>query len=360
MTGGNMKEELLCLSLEEIAAVTKKLGMEKYRARQIAAWMYQKYVFDFDDMTNLSKKQRELLQQSFSVTKVKPVRIQESQDLFTTKFLLELADNMTVETVLMRHDYGNSVCVSTQVGCAMGCAFCASTLKGLKRNLSTGEILSQVLFINKMLSKRGEKVNSIVIMGSGEPLTNFDNVLSFIKLLHEDYSLGLSYRSITLSTCGIVPAIRRLAKEALPVTLAISLHAANDVTRSHLMPINKRYSLREVLEAADTYIKETGRRVTYEYILIAGVNDSPKDAVQLASLLKGRLANVNLIPVNSVLERGLVRPEPAVIERFEKILSEQHINATLRREMGTDIQAACGQLRNNYQYENGAKNAVFD
>lgn len=350
-----MKKELFGLNLQEIMAAVKPLGFAGYRARQIAEWMYQKCVWNFADMTNLSKQQRELLQQYFSVTEVKPVRIQKSKDQLTSKFLLELADKMTVETVLMQHNYGNSVCVSTQVGCAMGCRFCASTLKGLERNLSTGEILAQVLFINKMLIERGESVNSIVIMGSGEPLTNYDAVLQFIRLVHEDFCLNLSYRSITLSTCGIVPGIERLAKEEIPITLAISLHAAKNSVRSQLMPINNSYPLNAVLKAADAYAEKTGRRVTYEYILISGINDSDDDAIALANLLKGRLTNVNLIPVNTVLERGLIRPVAAAVDRVEKILKNHHITVTVRREMGADIQAACGQLRNNFKYENGAK-----
>jgi 23S rRNA (adenine2503-C2)-methyltransferase len=250
-----------------------------------------------------------------------------------------------VETVLMRQSYGNSVCVSSQVGCGMGCTFCASTIHGLARNLTCGEILAQVQYINALLNKESAAVDSVVIMGSGEPLANYENVLKFIRLCHEKYCLGMSYRSFTLSTAGIVPGIDRLAAEGLPVTLAVSLHAPDNSLRSKLMPINWQYPLEEVLAAGDRYAAKTGRRVTYEYTLIAGVNDSDSQARALAALLRNRLANVNLIPVNAVPERGLLRPDDAGVDRFWAILKASRVNATLRREMGGDIKAACGQLR---------------
>lgn len=230
----------------------------------------------------------------------------------------------------------------------MGCAFCASTLHGMVRNLTAGEMLAQTYYINDMLSKNGEKVDTIVIMGSGEPLTNYDNVLKYIRLLHEDYCLGMSYRSVTLSTSGIVPNIYRLAQEEIPVNLSISLHAPEDNLRSELMPINRKYPMADVVKAGGDYGEKTHRRVTYEYILIDGVNDNAKQAKELVELLKGQLASVNLIPINPVVERNWNRPSPERIDFFEKYLGKHHITVTVRREMGNDIQAACGQLRNRH------------
>lgn len=339
------KTELFGLFAPEIAEVIKPLGLEQYRAKQIAEWLYKHDVRQFNEMTNLAKDQRGKLNDKFTIIKLNPKIVQHSSDGRTSKYLLAFPDDMAVETVLMRQPYGNSICISTQVGCAMGCAFCASTLGGLARNLTSGEILAQVLYINEQLKLEERKVDSIVIMGSGEPLANYDNVLRFIRLIHEPYCLNLSYRSITLSTSGLVPEIDRLTKEALPITLSISLHASNNELRSKLMPINKKYPIEQVLAAGNRYSATTGRRVTYEYTLIAGINDQPAQATELVALLKGRLANVNLIPINPVPERGLLRPPASNIARFEQILKAQHINVTVRREMGTDIDAACGQLR---------------
>lgn len=341
-----MKTDLCGMFIEEIEIATLPLGIEKYRARQIAEWMYQRGAADFSEMTNLAKKHREILADHFFLSSVRVVDSQHSKDKKTSKFLLELFDGTTIETVLMRQSYGNSVCVSTQAGCGMGCLFCASNLHGLLRNLSAGEILAQILFVNNFLKAANEKVNTIVIMGSGEPLANYESVLKFIKLCHQEYSLGLSYRNITLSTCGLVPNIERLAKEKIPINLSISLHAPSDSIRSAIMPINESYPMDKVLLAADFYASETGRRITYEYTLIQGINDSAENAEELSRKMHGRLANVNLIPVNPVPERKLFRPDAASIARFEQILKARHINVTVRREMGTDIQAACGQLRN--------------
>ncbi|WP_371369238.1 putative dual-specificity RNA methyltransferase RlmN [Sporomusa rhizae] len=347
------KIELFGLFATEIASAIKPFGLEQYRAKQIAEWLYKHGVYQFDDMTNLSKDQRTKLSADFTITKIIQKAAQHSGDGRTSKFLLAFPDNAGVETVLMRQPYGNSVCISTQVGCAMGCAFCASTLDGLTRNLTGGEILAQVLYINKLLELEGQKVDSIVIMGSGEPLANYDNVLRFIRLIHEPYCLTLSYRSITLSTSGLAPEIDRLATENLPITLSISLHAPNNELRTKLMPINKRFPIEQVLAASDRYIAATGRRVTYEYTLISGINDKPAHAHELAALLRGRLANVNLIPINPVPERGLLRPRLSEIDKFAQILKGQHINVTIRREMGTDIDAACGQLRRKVMQQGG-------
>lgn len=341
-----MKQDMCGMTVSEIAAAIQPYGLEKYRARQIAEWLYQHGATEFSEMTNLAKKYREVLSEHFTLHNVKVLDSQHSEDKRTSKFLLGLYDEAAIETVLMRQPYGNSVCVSTQAGCNMGCLFCASNLHGMLRNLSAGEILSEVLFINNFLKEDGEKVNTIVLMGSGEPLLNYDNVLRFMRLCHEEYALGLSYRNITLSTCGQVPGIERLAKEKIPVNLSISLHAPNDEIRSRLMPVNRTFSMDKVLQAGDFYAKATGRRVTYEYTLIKDINDSRENALELAKKLAGRLASVNLIPVNPVPERALLRPDTKVIANFEDVLKRKSVNVTVRREMGTDIQAACGQLRN--------------
>lgn len=341
----NVKTDLFGLFASEIAELIKPLGLQSYRGKQIAEWLYKHNIRQFASMTNIAKDQRASLDNSFTITQVSLKAEQHSADGKTSKFLLSFSDDMAVETVLMRHTYGNSVCVSTQVGCAMGCTFCASTLNGLVRNLTGGEILAQILYITELLQQQEQKVDSIVLMGSGEPFANFDNVLRFIRLIHEDYCLNLSYRNITLSTCGLVSEIDKLTGEKLPITLSISLHAPNNSLRSSLMPVNKRYPLEQVLAASDRYAAATGRRVTYEYTLIAGINDQPSHAKELITLLRGRLANINLIPINPVPERGLLRPSVSDIIQFEQLLQRGRLNVTVRREMGTDISAACGQLR---------------
>lgn len=341
-----MKKNIFGLDSEEIAALLVPLSMEAYRGKQIAEWLYRKNARSFSEMTNISKVKRNILEENFCIQAATLKALQKSTDGRTTKYLLAFTDNSAAETVLMRQSYGNSVCVSSQVGCAMGCLFCASTLHGMTRSLTAGEMLAQVLYIHHEADSQQQRINNIVIMGSGEPLANYDNVLKFIRLCHEEYCLQLSYRSITLSTAGLIPGIEKLAGEGLPITLSISLHASNDRVRSKLMPINNTYPISSLIMAGDYYAEKTGRRVTYEYTLIANVNDAPEQAVELAALLKGRLANVNLIPVNPVPERGLLRPEPERVSGFADILAAKHINATVRREMGADIQAACGQLRN--------------
>lgn len=343
-------KDIFGLTAEELQEALQPFSLPKYRARQIAEWMYQRGATGFADMTNLSKKLREELSSAFVIGRPKCKDRLDSADGHTTKFLLEFADGTAAETVLMRQPYGNSICVSTQAGCNMGCAFCASTLHGMARNLTTGEILSQAIVISDMLRAegQGEKVDTVVIMGSGEPLMNYENVLGFIRLLHEDYVLGLSYRSITLSTSGIVPQMYKLAEEGIPISLSVSLHAPEQELRSTLMPINRKYPLVDVVRAARHYAEVTKRRVTYEYILIDRVNDGEEQARELVSLLRGQLASVNLIPINPVAERHLLRPSAARIDWFEHYLTAHHINVTVRREMGTDIQAACGQLRNKH------------
>lgn len=336
------------LNLEKLTVLITSLGLPKFRAKQIIEWMYLKHVSSFDQMTNLPKDLREKLSREFTIERAKSWDRLDSSDGRTTKFLLQFGDGIGVETVLMRQSYGNSICVSSQAGCNMGCTFCASTLHGMARNLSTGEILAQAMFIQELLHETGEQINNIVIMGSGEPMLNYDSVLDFIRLVHEPYCLNLGYRNITISTSGIVPGIERLAHENIPITLSISLHAPNNELRTALMPINKRYPLEEVMQAAANYAEITKRRITYEYILIDKYNDNIAQAQELCRLLKNQLANVNLIPVNPVKERNFNRPSPSRIKTFAKYLNDRHITATVRQEMGTDINAACGQLRNKH------------
>ena len=338
------KKNLFGLTLSELE--NELSDFPKFRSKQIAAWIYQRGAENFDAMTDLSKNLREKLSEKYFVQPARLITQLDSSDGLTTKFLLSFSDDSKVETVLMRHDYGNSVCISTQVGCAMGCKFCASTLKGLERNLTAAEMLGEVIFVNNFLLKQNQKVDTLVIMGTGEPLTNFDNLIKFLRLLHENYTLGMSYRKITVSTCGIVPAIKKFIAEKIPATLSISLHAPNNKLRSAIMPINSAFPVEEVLKAGDEYAEKTGRRVTYEYILIGGVNDTEEHARQLVKILSGKLANVNLIPVNSVDERNFQPPTNHAIKKFFHFLNTHGINATIRKEFGADINAACGQLRN--------------
>ena len=337
-------KNLFGLTLPELELELEPLP--KFRAKQIAAWLYQRGAKSFDDMTDLSKNLRADLNGRYEISAPKILSRLDSADGLTTKFLLQFSDGAAVETVLMRHDYGNSVCISTQVGCQMGCKFCASTLNGLERNLTAGEMLSEIIFVNEFLRATNQKVDTLVVMGTGEPLANFDNLIKMLKLLHESYTLGLSYRKVTISTCGIVPAIFRLIEEKIPVTLSISLHAPNNKLRSELMPINSAFGLNEVLSAGNAYALATGRRVTYEYILIGGVNDTEEHARQLAKILAGQLCNVNLIPINPVDERNFSRPTRNAVQKFFHFLDTHSISATVRKEFGAGIDAACGQLRN--------------
>ena len=339
-----MKENLFGLFAEEIAAEFAKNGVEKYRASQVADWIYRHNTSDFDAMTNLPAPLRDSFKGLFSLDRPEEETASHAKDGRTSKYLLRYKDGAAVETVLMRQKYGNSVCVSSQVGCAMGCRFCASTLSGLERNLTGGEILAQVMHVQNILGPE-TRVSSVVIMGGGEPLANLDEVLRFMRLAHESYVLDMGYRSFTVSTCGLVPGIRKLQEQGLPVTLSISLHAPNDEIRSRIMPVSRKYSLPELLGVANEYALTTKRRVTFEYTLIAGVNDSPEHAKELAGLLRGKLAAVNLIPLNAVPETGLQSSSPERVKQFEAMLKIRRINVTVRREMGADIDAACGQLR---------------
>ncbi|MCY1117339.1 23S rRNA (adenine(2503)-C(2))-methyltransferase RlmN [Bacillus safensis] len=330
--------------LHEMKEWLKEQGEKPFRAAQIFEWLYEKRVTSFDDMSNLSKDLREKLKDQFAITTLKTVIKQTSQD-GTIKFLFELHDGYTIETVLMRHEYGNSVCVTTQVGCRIGCTFCASTLGGLKRNLEAGEIVAQVLKVQQALDETDERVSSVVIMGIGEPFDNFDEMLAFLKIINHDNGLNIGARHITVSTSGIIPKIYQFADEQMQINFAVSLHAPNTEIRSRLMPINKAYKLPKLMEAIEYYIQKTGRRVSFEYGLFGGVNDQVHHAEELADLLKGIKCHVNLIPVNYVPERDYVRTPREQIFLFEKTLKERGVNVTIRREQGHDIDAACGQLR---------------
>ncbi|PRS31545.1 23S rRNA (adenine(2503)-C(2))-methyltransferase RlmN [Bacillus pumilus] len=330
--------------LHEMKEWLKEQEEKPFRAAQIFEWLYEKRVTSFDEMSNLSKDLREKLKDQFTITTLKTVIKQTSQD-GTIKFLFELHDGYTIETVLMRHEYGNSVCVTTQVGCRIGCTFCASTLGGLKRNLEAGEIVAQVLKVQQALDETDERVSSVVIMGIGEPFDNFEEMLAFLKIINHDHGLNIGARHITVSTSGIIPKIYQFADEQMQINFAVSLHAPNTEIRSRLMPINKAYKLPKLMEAIEYYIQKTGRRVSFEYGLFGGVNDQVHHAEELADLLKGIKCHVNLIPVNYVPERDYVRTPREQIFLFEKTLKERGVNVTIRREQGHDIDAACGQLR---------------
>lgn len=335
-------KNLFGLTLAELE--TELAPLPKFRAKQIAAHIYKHGIKNFDAMNDLPKNLRGELSERYEIKIAELLNRVDSADGLTTKFLLGLADGAAIEIVLMRHDYGNSVCISSQVGCQMGCKFCASTLKGLERNLTAAEMLGEIFFANEIL---GKAVDSVVIMGTGEPLMNYDALIKMLRLLHEDYCLGMSYRKITISTCGIVPAIKKLRDEKIPVTLSISLHAPDDKLRSALMPINSAFDLKSLLAAVNDYAQSTGRRVTYEYILLGGVNDTEEHARRLAKILSGQLANVNLIPFNPVDERSFSPPTNHAIKKFFHFLNTHGIGATIRKEMGADVNAACGQLRAN-------------
>ena len=344
---------------EELEKLLLEKGMKKFRAKQVFQWLYCKSVFSFEEMHNLSKADIALLQENFMVLprRLKVLRTLDSTDGMTSKLLLELPDGNSVETVLMHHDYGYSVCVSSQVGCDMHCAFCASGLNGAVRDLTIAEIVAQVYLFNERLRAENAQVSRIVVMGSGEPMLNFDNVLGALDFLHREDTCNMSYRNMTLSTCGIIPGIRRLEQQGKPINLAISLHAVKNELRTSLMPVNKGFNFVEVIAAAEDYSKKTGRQITYEYILLKDKNDSPEDAELLSNYLRYKNATVNLIPANPVPEQGFERPSKNAIARFVKILEKNRINATIRKEMGKDINAACGQLRAQFAKEQEKRHA---
>ncbi|MBA4538095.1 23S rRNA (adenine(2503)-C(2))-methyltransferase RlmN [Bacillus aquiflavi] len=338
------KLSIYSLRINELKKWLQENEEKPFRAQQIYDWLYSKRVSTFDEMTNLSKSLREKMEANFTITTLNTIIKQESSD-GTIKFLFELHDGYSIETVLMRHDYGNSVCVTTQVGCRIGCTFCASTLGGLKRNLEAGEIVAQVVKVQQALDEVQERVSHIVIMGIGEPFDNYEQMLNFLKIINDDHGLNIGARHITVSTSGIIPKIYQFADENMQINFAISLHAPNSELRSRLMPINRAYKLPELMKAVNYYIKKTGRRVSFEYGLFGGVNDQAEHAEELAKLIKGLKCHVNLIPVNYVPERNYVRTPRKQIFKFENILKNNGINVTIRREHGHDIDAACGQLR---------------
>jgi 23S rRNA (adenine2503-C2)-methyltransferase len=341
------KKEIMGLTLPELQEELMALGLKKFRAEQVFRWLYEKSAVTFEEMSNLSKKDRAQLAEKYSIAagEVKILKEYRSTDGLTHKVLLELSDGASVETVLMHHDYGYSACLSSQVGCAMNCAFCASGLHGFVRNLKPAEILAQLYYFQHILQQTGERVSRVVIMGSGEPMLNLDNVLKALDILHSDRGQCIGYRNMTISTCGVVPGIRELTRQGRTINLAVSLHAATEALRNRLMPINHKYPFTETIAAADEYERSNGRQVMYEYILLAGVNDGESDAKALADVLTGRECVVNLIPANPVPEKGFARPSDKQVDRFFQYLKKRHINVTVRKEMGKDINAACGQLR---------------
>lgn len=332
------------LSFEELKDAVLKIGEPKFKANQIFDWIHNKTVESFDDMTNLSQKTKAALKNEYEFTKAIIELKLESKLDETKKYVIKLEDNNIIESVYLKYKFGNTACISSQVGCKMGCHFCASTKKGFIRNLTAAEMLKQIYLIQNDIN---EKISNVVIMGSGEPLENFDNIVRFLNIINDERGQNISMRKITLSTSGIVPNIYKLADENIPITLAISLHASTQEKREQIMPIARKYKLPEILKACDYYVKTTGRRLTFEYIMIKGFNDSREDAENLSRLLKNKLANVNLIPCNYVKEANIEPSEDLDIMKFKKILTDNGINATVRRELGSDINAACGQLRND-------------
>ena len=341
----DQKTDMKSLTFEELKAALIDMGEKPFRAAQVYQWMHQKLAGSFDEMTNISAELKGKLAERFTYTCLTPVQVQESKLDGTKKFLFRLADDNVVESVYMRYHHGISVCISSQVGCRMGCRFCASTLDGLERNLAPSEMLDQIYAISRYT---GERVSNVVVMGTGEPLDNYDNLVIFLKLLNDERGLHISQRNITVSTCGIVPNMRRLADEKLQITLALSLHATTDEKRKRLMPIANRYSLSEVLAACAYYFEQTGRRITFEYSLVGGVNDTDQDAAELSEIASGLCCHVNLIPVNPIKERDYVQSGKARIAAFREKLERNKVTVTVRREMGRDIDGACGQLRRRH------------
>ncbi len=339
-----MKPFIYDFSLEDLQDWVKENNEPAFRASQIFDWLYVKRVTSFEEMTNLSKGLRAKLNDQFSFVMLDEITKLQSKD-GTVKFLFGLHDSHAIETVIMRHNYGNSICVTTQVGCRIGCTFCASTLGGLKRNLTAGEIVAQVVQAQKILDETNERVSSIVIMGSGEPFENYDATMKFLRIMIHEKGLNIGQRHITVSTSGIVPSIYKFTDENTQINLAISIHAPNDKLRSKLMPVNRRFPFDDVMESLRHYMAKTGRRITFEYALIGGVNDRPEHAEELANVLKDMMCHVNLIPVNYVPERDYVRTPRKDIFEFQRILADKGVNVTIRREQGHDIAAACGQLR---------------
>lgn len=341
------KIDIKNLSLEELEEKILNMGEPKFRAKQIFNWLHQKHINSFEEMTNISKNIRKKLDELYFINNIQILNTLISKEDETTKFLFKLNGGHIIESVLMKYSYGDAVCISSQVGCRMGCTFCASTLEGLERNLEVSEMLSQVYEIQKFSGKR---IRSIVLMGSGEPFDNFDNFKKFIKIINSKEGIELGQRHITVSTCGIVPKIYEFADLNTQINLAISLHAPNDELRKKIMPIANKYKVSEIIDACKYFSEKTKRRVTYEYALISSINDKEEHANQIIKLLKGSLAHVNLIPVNNVEERNYIKSSKEQIKKFSQIIQNAGIDVTIRRELGSDINAACGQLRRSYKY----------
>jgi len=334
----------------EVFNLISQMDEPSYRGTQILDWLYKKKAYHFDEMTNLPLYLREKLKKHVQASTLQiKERIVSPKD-GTVKYLFKTMDEQLIECAVMKQDYGNTVCVSSQIGCGLGCVFCASTRGGLVRNLTSGEMLDQVIMADKHLSSK-ENINNIVVMGMGEPMLNLSNLVQFLETAHDPKGLGISYRNMTVSTSGITPQIYKFAQLKLPVTLAVSLHAPDNKTRSRLMPVNNKHPLEDLLESCQTYINKTGRRVTFEYILLAGINDHDEKAQQLAFLTGELLCHINLIPANQVGGHNLRRPETKRTRAFLKILSKHNISASIRKERGADIEGACGQLRRRYDKE---------
>ena len=338
-------KDLKSLTLEELKEELKEGGFPAYRAGQLYRWLHVQLAEDPEEMTNLPAKLKQFLSENYTITRLQVADRQISRLDGTQKFLFQLPDGETIESVFMKYKFGNSVCVSSQVGCRMGCRFCASTLDGLRRNLLPGEILEEIYTIHRLT---GEKISHVVVMGTGEPLDNYENLLKFLRMLTDENGQNLSMRNVTVSTCGIVPRIYDLAREKLSITLALSLHATTDERRREIMPIANTSTISECMAACRYYFEETGRRVTFEYSLIKGVNDSLRDAKELAALAGSISAHINLIPVNPVRERDYEQPDLSAVQAFRAKLEKHGINVSIRRVLGRDIDGACGQLRHRH------------
>lgn len=336
------KIDIRSLNLEEMTELILKIGESKFRSKQVFDWLNNKMISDFEEMNNLPKNMKERLKEETEISKVEIYEKLESEIDGTVKYLFKLGENTILESVFMKYEHGNTVCISSQAGCRMGCSFCASTINGLDRNLTAGEMLAQVYEIQKDMN---ERISNIVVMGSGEPLENFENLIKFIEIVNAKEGLNISQRNITVSTCGLIDKMEELKKLNLQINLAVSLHAPNDKIRDSIMPINKKYSVDELISASKKYANETKRRITYEYALIKDVNDSQKTANELGKKIKNSLCHVNLIPVNNVDENNFEKSNKTNIYDFMNILKSLGISVTIRRELGSDINGACGQLR---------------
>lgn len=339
------KQDIRSFSLDALTGIITGLGEKSFRAKQLYEWLHKKQVDSLEEMKNLPKSLKEKISENYSIFRTEEAEQLVSKQDGTRKFLFRLGDGNIIESVFMKYQHGNSVCISSQAGCRMGCRFCASTLLGLTRNLTAGEMAGQIYAIARAT---GEKISNVVIMGTGEPLDNYTELVSFLRIIFSAEGMNLSQRNITVSTCGLSKRIRELAGEHFQITLAISLHAPNDALRKTIMPVANKYTIEEVLEACWFYFSETGRRISFEYSLIRGENDTIAHAEELSSLLKGHNCHVNLIPVNPIKERNYKKSEESSVEKFKKILEKNRINVTIRRKMGADIDAACGQLRKRY------------